>query len=251
MSKVTGFLIYAPQIIRLIIQMSEVSIQSVVKHPLFSILQRLCVAMDSDMTQIHKSLCAAELALREFDCYKFRSSEKDLGIILKCSIYMIVSDIARVLQIRLLPNTWTEVNSLIGSMNNIRLHDITSLLLHSYTKQSLPQLYPPVFPVKNNSNKISRSNYPPHVTKILHSWLYSHISHPYPNDHEKNELMKETNLNLVQLNNWFINARRRFIVKTSMKSSNGTIIKTTFKRKEGANFNFDNSDNDDYSFERE
>lgn len=48
-------------------------------------------------------------------------------------------------------------------------------------------------------------------TAVLRQWLFEHASHPYPNDDEKDELCLRTDLTAAQLNNWFINARRRVL----------------------------------------
>ena len=48
-------------------------------------------------------------------------------------------------------------------------------------------------------------------TDILKQWLFEHFNHPYPNDDEKDVLCLRTNLTISQLNNWFINARRRIL----------------------------------------
>lgn len=51
--------------------------------------------------------------------------------------------------------------------------------------------------------------------EILMDWLDSHRENPYPSVEEKKILCSQTGLSLNQLNNWFINARRRVIgVKT-------------------------------------
>jgi hypothetical protein len=49
------------------------------------------------------------------------------------------------------------------------------------------------------------------VTAILRDWLSRHKKHPYPTEEEKASLAAETNLNLNQISNWFINARRRIL----------------------------------------
>ena len=52
---------------------------------------------------------------------------------------------------------------------------------------------------------------PKHVTQYLRSWLQEHVDHPYPSEDEKRALAEHTNLNMNQISNWFINARRRIL----------------------------------------
>lgn len=59
--------------------------------------------------------------------------------------------------------------------------------------------------------KRRRGNLPKAVTAILRDWLSKHKRHPYPTEEEKAKLAEETNLNLNQISNWFINARRRIL----------------------------------------
>ncbi|KAI8959759.1 hypothetical protein F5Y11DRAFT_289325 [Daldinia sp. FL1419] len=54
-----------------------------------------------------------------------------------------------------------------------------------------------------------RGNLPKETTDKLRAWFHSHLSHPYPTEEEKQQLMKQTGLQLNQISNWFINARRR------------------------------------------
>jgi len=46
---------------------------------------------------------------------------------------------------------------------------------------------------------------------ILRAWLFQNIRHPYPSEEEKRDLCTQSGLNLLQVNNWFINARRRIL----------------------------------------
>ncbi|GAU90890.1 hypothetical protein RvY_03246 [Ramazzottius varieornatus] len=55
---------------------------------------------------------------------------------------------------------------------------------------------------------------------VLRAWLFSHIVHPYPSEDEKRQLAAQTRLSLLQVNNWFINARRR-ILQPMLESSHG------------------------------
>ncbi|MCJ1468526.1 hypothetical protein MMC07_007155, partial [Pseudocyphellaria aurata] len=57
--------------------------------------------------------------------------------------------------------------------------------------------------------KKRRGNLPKAVTDLLRQWFHDHIAHPYPTEDEKQRLMHETGLNMSQISNWFINARRR------------------------------------------
>ncbi|KAG5893452.1 hypothetical protein JTB14_012169 [Gonioctena quinquepunctata] len=56
-----------------------------------------------------------------------------------------------------------------------------------------------------------RPHLPTKAKNHLKRWLFRHTDHPYPTDQEKQMLMQETNLSLLQVENWFINARRRIL----------------------------------------
>lgn len=62
-----------------------------------------------------------------------------------------------------------------------------------------------------DKERLKRSNYPKAVSAFLKSWLSSHVENPYPNEQEKNYLSLKTGLGHSQINNWFINARRRLL----------------------------------------
>ncbi|CZR61271.1 uncharacterized protein PAC_11167 [Phialocephala subalpina] len=54
-----------------------------------------------------------------------------------------------------------------------------------------------------------RGNLPKETTDKLRAWFIQHLQHPYPTEDEKQDLMRQTNLQMNQISNWFINARRR------------------------------------------
>ncbi|KAI1719092.1 homeobox KN domain-containing protein [Ditylenchus destructor] len=56
------------------------------------------------------------------------------------------------------------------------------------------------------------------ITKFR-SWLFHNLQHPYPSEEQKKQLASETGLTNLQVNNWFINARRR-IVQPMIDSNN-------------------------------
>jgi len=47
------------------------------------------------------------------------------------------------------------------------------------------------------------------------------LQHPYPTEDEKREIAAQTNLSMLQVNNWFINARRRILQPMLDAAENG------------------------------
>lgn len=65
---------------------------------------------------------------------------------------------------------------------------------------------------------------PTRTTRALLKWLLEHHRDPFPTPEEKSFLKREYNLTTRQLNNWFINARRR--VLTKMQLPDGPFVAT-------------------------
>lgn len=83
----------------------------------------------------------------------------------------------------------------------------------------------------DNKQRKRRGNLPKETTDKLRAWFVAHLHHPYPTEDEKQELMRQTGLQMSelipfpqsrswpnimlihlgidQISNWFINARRR------------------------------------------
>lgn len=73
----------------------------------------------------------------------------------------------------------------------------------------------------NSSSKRQKKRgiFPKVATNIMRAWLFQHLSHPYPSEEQKKQLAQDTGLTILQVNNWFINARRR-IVQPMIDQSN-------------------------------
>lgn len=80
----------------------------------------------------------------------------------------------------------------------------------------------------DSSSKNKRGVLPKHATNVMRSWLFQHIGHPYPTEDEKKQIASQTNLTLLQVNNWFINARRR-ILQPMLDASSSETPKTKKK----------------------
>ncbi|XP_038983842.1 homeobox protein knotted-1-like 13 isoform X2 [Phoenix dactylifera] len=64
-------------------------------------------------------------------------------------------------------------------------------------------------------------------TSLLKSWWQSHSKWPYPTEDDKARLVQETGLQLKQINNWFINQRKR---NWHSNPSSSTALKSKRKR---------------------
>ncbi|KXS21746.1 hypothetical protein M427DRAFT_130462 [Gonapodya prolifera JEL478] len=56
-----------------------------------------------------------------------------------------------------------------------------------------------------------RPNFSKEQKAVMMSWLSTHKAHPFPTESEKLRFCDATGLSLRQINDWFINARRRYL----------------------------------------
>lgn len=73
---------------------------------------------------------------------------------------------------------------------------------YQYSRGDRTRNYPQSFPNSDTGEKNPkrrRGNLPKHVTDRLRQWFFDHISHPYPSEDEKQELMSTTGLNMNQV----------------------------------------------------
>ncbi|XP_059453569.1 homeobox protein knotted-1-like 3 isoform X4 [Corylus avellana] len=68
---------------------------------------------------------------------------------------------------------------------------------------------------------------PGDTTSLLKAWWQSHSKWPYPTEEDKARLVLETGLQLKQINNWFINQRKR---NWHINPSPSTVLKSKRKR---------------------
>uniref|UniRef100_A0A8D0CVN6 Meis homeobox 1 a n=1 Tax=Sander lucioperca TaxID=283035 RepID=A0A8D0CVN6_SANLU len=77
-------------------------------------------------------------------------------------------------------------------------------------------------PDRDKLHNKKRGIFPKVATNILRAWLFQHLTHPYPSEEQKKQLAQDTGLTNLQVNNWFINARRR-IVQPMIDQSNRAV----------------------------
>ena len=73
---------------------------------------------------------------------------------------------------------------------------------HSTSPPSLPQAA--ISPSHVDGPQRKGRKFPQQTTDYLKAWFYRRIDHPYPSDHEKTQLCRETGLSRTQLSGWMV-----------------------------------------------
>jgi len=120
-------------------------------------------------------------------------------------------------------NGQTPLSQIISSGPSSHTVDSSSILFDSFCTKKRKQST-----IVSSSSK--RGVLPKSATSIMRSWLFQHIVHPYPTEDEKRAISQKTNLSLLQVNNWFINARRR-ILQPMLEASNPDLAANKKKKR--------------------
>jgi hypothetical protein len=105
----------------------------------------------------------------------------------------------------------TYIDELKKSSDETKMLNAQTMGLTTFTLPPEEPMSPRSLTATPKSFRGRKRNLPPNATSILKKWLFEHSDNPYPAEDEKLQLVSQTGLSLKQINNWFINARRRIL----------------------------------------
>uniref|UniRef100_A0A8C9W954 Meis homeobox 2a n=1 Tax=Scleropages formosus TaxID=113540 RepID=A0A8C9W954_SCLFO len=117
----------------------------------------------------------------------------------------------------------SDLDDLSGSSTNLADHSTSFVLPYGLDNSvASPGTGDEDDPDKDKKRQKKRGIFPKVATNIMRAWLFQHLTHPYPSEEQKKQLAQDTGLTILQVNNWFINARRR-IVQPMIDQSNRAV----------------------------
>jgi len=134
----------------------------------------------------------------------------------------------------------------LSANNNHTNSTVNYLVQPGDLEHSAPIVVQASSPHNETSTRKSRSqkkgSFSEATISILKSWLFRNITHPYPTEEEKKELLCLTGMSLSQLNNWLINSRRRMLKRlfSTLEEDHVNLHSRSRKGTGGANSHYAN-----------
>ena len=101
-------------------------------------------------------------------------------------------------------------DSILHNLHNSHLHNWIADLWHHKNWDIPPgPIYSALDFEPLLQRKSASESLPLEPTNVLEKWIEDHEDNPYPTDQEKIALANEANMTVMQVNNWFVNVRRR------------------------------------------
>lgn len=100
-------------------------------------------------------------------------------------------------------STFETPNPVIGQLHGVYEDERVCEVYQNHNEIAAPIAEPMARASKRSTSRSKTS------TRPLRLWFGGHLEHPYPTDHDKEQLISASGLSRTQVENWFSNARRR------------------------------------------